>query len=533
MFVHISLQSIGIIGILVFVAVIIPEITSLDRSHTIIGLSLLSLLTIQLIIGVGNTMGLKYDQEIRTRSKIRRIHQIIGLIITLLSIIQVYFGLDIMYPLVGSFPLSNAAFAPRNYQAVWIVYFCVISFLVIFFIAMEIFMYLKRRDSLNSAKKATPGSSVVINNASTASLVETRLASAPRRDTFLKNYTWKTLGEDILAGKLLVVANCKYVYDVSKWITSHPGGQIIMYMAVGTDITNDYFLESGYDAESFTPQRLKEKIDRNSTNLKAPLQREGSFTNPSGSVTSIDDIDSSLNGLSGDDYKSLIKARRTHVHTRTAVRKLAELLVGELSLPALNTPAINTTSNPKSFDRFEYRRYALIGKTLLTGTTDTPVYLLRFCLLYPYDVREGEPAKIFPGECVEIQSRIGNDWVSRYYTPVGNLQNFEITIKRQKGGIFSGFLADQIVGNRQFKIRGLFGDPLIHPNQRISVGPRWVPERIYFICAVFKIDLGIWIFSLLAISLVPLSSCWRAINVRLINSGSLQVFQELDLMKSI
>jgi cytochrome b involved in lipid metabolism len=64
----------------------------------------------------------------------------------------------------------------------------------------------------------------------------------------LKRFTWKTLDEAIQAGNKYVVGDGQFVYDISKWIASHPGGRIILNYANGTDISNDFFHESGnYD----------------------------------------------------------------------------------------------------------------------------------------------------------------------------------------------------------------------------------------------------------------------------------------------
>lgn len=62
---------------------------------------------------------------------------------------------------------------------------------------------------------------------------------------FLKSFTWKTLGDAIADGAMYVVADGRYVYDISQWVTSHPGGRIILHSVCGTDISNDYFHEAG------------------------------------------------------------------------------------------------------------------------------------------------------------------------------------------------------------------------------------------------------------------------------------------------
>lgn len=99
----------------------------------------------------------------------------------------------------------------------------------------------------------------------------------------------------------------------------------------------------------------------------------------------------------------------------------------------------------------EYRRYAITERTLVSGfDTSTPVFRIKFCILFPFDIREDEPRKFLAGESVEIQHRIGNEWVSRYYTPInGDIHAFQIDVKIKVGGLFSGFLNRQRIGDRQ------------------------------------------------------------------------------------
>ena len=59
---------------------------------------------------------------------------------------------------------------------------------------------------------------------------------------------------------MLVVGNGHYVYDISKWITSHPGGQLILHAVNGTDITNDYFHEAGCK-QSCSDMRIEVMIE--------------------------------------------------------------------------------------------------------------------------------------------------------------------------------------------------------------------------------------------------------------------------------
>ncbi|KAJ1528199.1 hypothetical protein HK096_010428, partial [Nowakowskiella sp. JEL0078] len=97
--------------------------------------------------------------------------------------------------------------------------------------------------------------------------------------------------------------------------------------------------------------------------------------------------------------------------------------------------------------------------TLLTqpGTTKTPVYLMRFCLMFPHsDKRAGEPEDDFlPGQGIEVQGRANDKQVfSRYFLPVrGNTTCMEIIVKCSSTGPMGLFMAGGKIGSKQFKIR--------------------------------------------------------------------------------
>jgi hypothetical protein len=64
----------------------------------------------------------------------------------------------------------------------------------------------------------------------------------------------------------------------------------------------------------------------------------------------------------------------------------------------------------QQFSIEEYRRYGLIGKTLLTDEikSTVQVWKLKFALLYPYDARENQPLTFHEGQCMEISIRLPN-----------------------------------------------------------------------------------------------------------------------------
>jgi predicted heme/steroid binding protein len=153
-------------------------------------------------------------------------HRIIGAFLLLAPLVQAPLGINILYPWIE----------PREIH-MWAVYFLLSGFWIAAFMMAE-FYYLKRvyrKDIVGSSNISS-----ILSKSSEASILKSG-------DTFkpMKTFTWKTLDEAIQAGNKYVVADGQYVYDISKWIASHPGGRIILNYACGTDISNDYFHESG------------------------------------------------------------------------------------------------------------------------------------------------------------------------------------------------------------------------------------------------------------------------------------------------
>ncbi|KAJ1558014.1 hypothetical protein HK096_004044 [Nowakowskiella sp. JEL0078] len=73
--------------------------------------------------------------------------------------------------------------------------------------------------------------------------------------------------------------------------------------------------------------------------------------------------------------------------------------------------------------------------------------------------------------------------LSRYYTPIsGTLAAFEITVKVVPDGFMSRLLTRQKLGDRQIKIRGPFGAPLLSPHKPLSMATsQWVPDTLVLV----------------------------------------------------
>ncbi|KAI8807060.1 hypothetical protein BJ742DRAFT_341570 [Cladochytrium replicatum] len=302
----------------------------------------------------------------------------------------------------------------------------------------------------------------------------------------LRKFSWRSLSEAIIAGEMLVVGAGRYVYDISSWINLHPGGSLILNSVTGTDITNDFFNEStSFDsshyvseARSRTPSiRRHEPFKLNRVPSYAGTIRSESGINVNADTASETwSLEQQLrpSPISDDDWKAILNTRRIHRHSKSAVDKLVSFLVGEIVPEGPVPQGVDRVSlmngDVRVFDPYEYRRYCMTRKTLLTPEgSPNPVYLLRFTLLYPHsDIRVNEPEDSFrPGQCVEIQVKTTKgQWVSRYYSPLsGNTRCFEIAVKAVPDGDVSTFLTSQKPGVKQTKIslfRGPFGS-IIEP----------------------------------------------------------------------
>lgn len=306
-------------------------------------------------------------------------------------------------------------------------------------------------------------------------------------------YTWQDIDHAVSSGQNLIVANQKEVYDISQWVALHPGGQSILNTVSGTDVTSEFFaliLPPPPPKVIVAPNLSKRRVvssmhQRQSKNLKSaslimsPIRQSVLLDSPSPSNLQYTD----------EDFVKIQKARRIHQHTHTASMKMQTFRIGDL---------VSNGEHLVSADPNEYKRYAITEKTLIsTPTWNQSVYKIRFCLMNP-DESERVNSQFKIGECVEIQCKIGRSFVSRYYTPVkGTLSCFEIIVKIRDVGQFTPFLQVSKPGDRQFKVRGGFGEQLFKDDAYAFIDnsthfqdmmwgdniKQWMPDRIYFVCA--------------------------------------------------
>ncbi|KAJ1344723.1 hypothetical protein BSLG_000246 [Batrachochytrium salamandrivorans] len=531
-----------------------PHTSLIFRPHSILGLCLIAGVFMQGVLGIANRYYLKTDSFSVDRSRfciVRFVHNWLGRVLVLVAFFQIGLGLQIIYPF-------------RDIQfhgfAAWTVYFIVISFWTILFVGTEVYyqyvlVNTSKRiviDQHGKRRVIGAGNDVVAYSSlpsagGRANTINQLNKESLTLSTDLKPYTWDEINHNVQLGNLLVVANCRYVYCIDSWINSHPGGQLILHSVAGTDITNDYFSEAGYDADAFVPSPAVKvrslsgpnvrQLPRNDTERYAEsimyLRTQESLSTlqnyfgtdqiplyPPSSRSSI----ASQRHMVDEEWQYIVRARRTHVHTRLAIKKLSTLIVGRLVTSSGSDSRVSSNSSLLSptevlFEPTEYRRYALVSSVLETPQgTVTPIYRLKLCLLYPYDVRSGEPKHFFPGQSIELQARVNGNFISRFYTPIkGNPTCFEIFVKMYpSGGIVSPFLSRQKLGERQLKVRGPFGVPVVHPGNTsiLDSGTKTTPTVFYDRLVLIGGGSGLvasiqFIQTLLLPTLTPIS-VWQA-----------------------
>nr|KAJ3411714.1 hypothetical protein HK105_002560 [Polyrhizophydium stewartii] len=537
----------GVFGFVIFMVLNISNnfrhhmaLDILCRPHSLLGVTLALGIFFQSVLGIFNRLSLSSETFDIDRSRfafLRFAHHWLGRALVIMSFVQVGLGIEVLYP------ISEIRFRGRG---AWIAYVCVCVMWVLAFVIAEVyFKYLY----LNSSSKLVvdrTGKLVLVSSAASSPAAyeklstkgipdahtQLKVAALNAVDTDLLALTWDDIDNNVRNGNLLVVANGKYVYAINSWIQSHPGGQIILHGVAGTDITNDFFNEAGFDAEAFAAPKdslaapstrtlpdttavvLARSNTRDAGRARQSAIREARAN--SGMPPQFEPATfATLATLDEKEWHNIVRARRTHVHTRLAISKLSSLIVGEV-VPSEKSLAARPTADgspgSQHFDRSEYRRYALVSAVNETpvGTTE-PIYRFKFCLLYPFDARVGEPPAFLPGQCIELQVRINGKYVARYYTPTcGNPSSFEILVKIYQSGALTPFLAKQKPGERQFKARGPYGTLLLDPERPLfRSSPEWYFERTIAICGGSGIAPAIQLIQTMLLPLCVPLNVWQ------------------------
>ncbi|KAI9151177.1 DOMON domain-containing protein frrs1L [Blastocladiella emersonii ATCC 22665] len=501
---HVGLQTLSCVAVIVAGALAISVSVLGTSTHEYIGLFVFTAVIAQMIIGFGNLGRLLASSKSRWVRGLKFAHNYFGRAIVVAGFVNMPFGINVAYPVSGIESILASPF--------WIAYLALTSFWILFFAVMEF-----RR--LRAASRGSPlGAAPLVGNK-----LDTRKFAAEQiviKRTDLPAVTWREVDEQVVAGRMWVVGN-GFVYDVSKWIISHPGGQQVLYNVLGTDITMDYFNSALYDADLFVPwtdvpvvdysdpkgpalapgaaRRNSVGVRKSPNTLTAPgsnaaglrsrcaAATAGGGSRGGGDTLGVPDAKGAPLGGGGpsrpaseceksgicdrdveadarilmEDWRMIVEARNQHFHSAQAIDKLKDLVVAKL----------DTGDDEPKFVKNEYRRYALTAKELLSNeNADAEVFRLKFCLLYPNEVYAEEPLFFLPGQAIELQVRIRGKFVSRYYTPVsGNMAVFDMVVKCLPDGAMSRVWRTAQPGEAQYKIRGPFGSPLMNPSRPLPM----------------------------------------------------------------
>ncbi|ORZ38620.1 hypothetical protein BCR44DRAFT_1483365 [Catenaria anguillulae PL171] len=288
-------------------------------------------------------------------------------------------------------------------------------------------------------------------------------AASHARSLGLPEVTWAQVESAIEDdAKSWIVGPGGVVYDIRKWITAHPGGPQVLLDAIGCNVSLDYFNVETFDVHRFKP--FPEPLSASSS-PSTSASRPSSFhcQHIMSASTQI-----ATRRVTQSDMSLVLAARRTHIHSPTAISKLAPMAAAIIS------------DAGSVFDKHEYRRYALTEYTP-AGSSMTRI---SFTLLYPNETYPEEPAYFLPGHCIQIRFRSWpplatrahirrasassnlTKYTSRYLTPIsGNMTHLTCMLKLDPGDALSTLLASTYASPKQYQLRGPFGTPLINPSR--------------------------------------------------------------------
>jgi hypothetical protein len=124
-------------------------------------------------------------------------------------------GVNILYP-IATLPYFRYNYIP------WVVYGVLTITIVIVFISAELFYRVKIKKQGEKIRFVN-GKIQRPEMDEYSPLFSNRSSSGLKEFGELPSYSWEDINQSILDGRLLVVANGKYVYAIDKWLDSHPG----------------------------------------------------------------------------------------------------------------------------------------------------------------------------------------------------------------------------------------------------------------------------------------------------------------------
>lgn len=183
--IHTAVQITSFSGIIVFVYIIASSYVNLHATHAKLGLSLLTLLTVQVAAGITSLIGLWFDQVSGIRDVVKMVHRYVGITMILLACVQAALGLDTLFPWVihaGTW--------------IWNGYIALLSFWVLIFGIAEVYFvgWVRRRNASADVKlKARKDGAVEMGTMNT---VDRKLPA----EGATKMFTWETLDDAVLSG---------------------------------------------------------------------------------------------------------------------------------------------------------------------------------------------------------------------------------------------------------------------------------------------------------------------------------------------
>ncbi|KAJ3368485.1 hypothetical protein GGF31_006304 [Allomyces arbusculus] len=491
--VHAGSQVFSTMVVLLAGAFVLFNEVKCKRQHRFWGYTILALVILQMLGGGSHFFSLKSlssnPKLHRLRPLVRRVHGSMGVLLMLLGFINIPQGISHVY-----------TFSENTWHPFWLAYY------VSLILWTSLFAYHQARamqlvGGAGGAHRVGGNDEAMATFLPTASssmtLAEKAAADAAMaaEKANLPLLTWADFDHEIVAnGRQWVVGPGGVVYDVKQWITAHPGGQQVLFDAMGTSVIIDYFNVALFDQarfHAFAPAPL-DVPDRDMRVNPSYMSMRSSVSTTMGPAGMARDADVEARArLTEQDWQLIVQSRRTNVHSKVAIEKLKTMAVARLD-----------ARDVSRFDKNEYRRYAMVGKDRITTPSSAVVsYKVSFCLLFPHEAYPEEPSFFLPGHVIEIRIRVpknvmaaakrerertgtmgragdlhrdvpASGWISRYYTPLaGNMTKFNISFKVVKGGLMSTILAGLDPKDaRQFQIRGPFGTPFMNPERPLPRG---------------------------------------------------------------
>ncbi|CAB4491492.1 unnamed protein product [Rhizophagus irregularis] len=426
LFQHRNMQIVGGVSVSTFGAAAMATADYQKRSiHGLVGISIYTIVFAQIGLGFIAIWGLAHLESANRgiMRGIRMAHFILGSSLIIVAWVNIYLGI-----------------IQFGGNMMWrIAYLIWIGFTLIAFIGGEYWYnfrngnYFYRKSDLETKQK--------------------RIHEKIPADVYerLPVVTWDDVNTRIASGAQLVVAE-GLLFDIRKWIRIHPGGAKILHRVIGTDITNDFFLDTS-DQSKFTFDQ-KDSENRHSMiqyNTLKKYDDTSSFddSKQKKAVLKRRSIANVFDVINSSSFKNSRVA--THHHSTFATTKLASMViakVNEYSDDLHKIQQVESEHNPHVF-----KRYILVNKEIVSRSdARRPVIKLTFQVINYEQLPE-----FLPGDYIEILCHIKGQVLLRSYTPLQSDKEkcFSIIIRVYEEGLMSRHLMKQLVGF-EIKVRGPF-----------------------------------------------------------------------------